>query len=271
MRALKSKAIVALLLLSSASGCSDFGEAAIPRGSRGAVVDSSAGTVALGLGRMPYREVAGDVSGTLAGNLSLQQAISDSVVAISRDVNVCGDSARVAEVGPDGNGLANALVWVSGVTSGKPLPEIRRERLTIAGCRFQPRVMGVTTGTTINVFSDDRAEHEVRFYREGAGEPVDHVRTFAAGSIVPSEKIAKAPGVVEARNRHHPWARAYIAVFNHPYFAVTDDKGAFRIDSLPPGTYDVKVWHERLNAPLQRRVTIAPNGTGRLDAALALR
>ena len=128
----------------------------------------------------------------------------------------------------------------------------------------------MVTGTTINVSSHDHALLTSRFYREGAGTPVDEIWTTDAGQIVPSEKIASAPGIVEARSVQQPWTRGYIAVFDHPYFAVADEKGAFTIDSLPPGTYTVKVWHERLGKPSEQRVVVGTGGSGRLDLSLNL-
>jgi hypothetical protein len=262
----------AILLLSSVFGCSG-GEAATLRGARGAVADSSAGTVALGLDdAVAYRAgaVAEGAGATLEGTIKREARLAptspDSVIAVARDQQVCGDSVSIIETG---DALANTLVWIDGITSGKPLPELRRDRLTIHNCQFEPRVMAVPIGTTINIFSADGIEHDARFYREAAGDPIDEVRTFNYGSVVPSEKIAKAPGIVEVRSRLRPYARGYVAVFNHPYYAVTDSSGAFRIDGLPGGTYTVKVWHEGLPKPAEQRVTIAPNGSGRLDVALS--
>ena len=260
-----------IFLLSSVLACSG-GEAATLRGARGAVADSSAGTVALGLDDAVAYRAAASPSGTgatLAGTITLQPRLAptgpDSVIAVARDQNICGDSASVIETGST---LDNTLVWIDGVTSGKPLPELRRDRLTIQNCQFQPRVMAVPIGTTINIFSADGIEHDARFYREAAGDPIDEVRTFNYGSVVPSEKIAKTAGIVEVRSRLRPYARGYVAVFNHPYFAVTDESGAFKIDGLPGGTYTVKVWREGLPKPAEQRVTIAPNGSGRLDVEL---
>ena len=42
----------------------------------------------------------------------------------------------------------------------------------------------------------------------------------------------------------HPWMKSYVSVFNHPYFAVTDDTGHYQIDNIPPGTYEVIAWQE---------------------------
>jgi carboxypeptidase family protein len=263
--------LIGALLLSSVIACSESPDAAASSGSRGHIVDSVGGTVALGIGRAPsYRPVATTATGAVAGTISLQSGGPDSVVAVGRDAKICGDSAKVRETLSNGSSIANALVWVDGIASGKPLPDLRRETLTIEGCRFEPRVMGVVTKSTINVFSRDRIAHGPRFYREGAAEPIEHIQTVDAGQVVPSEKIASAPGIVEVRCSEHPFARAYIAVFDHPYFAVTDAKGAFKIDSLPPGTYTVKVWHERLAKPVEQRLVVGAGGVGRLDAALTL-
>ena len=262
------------LLLSSVLGCSG-GEAATVRGGRGTVVDSSAGTVALGLDEAaPYKPAGVATTASLSGTIRLQATAAtnhaDSVVAVARDQRICGDTATVTQLPDGGSALSNALVWIEGITAGKPLPELRRDRITIHNCRFEPRLIAVPIGTTLNIFSRDGTEHDARFYREGEGEPVEQVRTFNAGSLVPSEKIAKAPGIVEIRSTLRPFARGYIAVFNHPYYAITDDSGAFTIDGLPQGTYTVKIWHEGLSKPAAQRVTILPNGTGRLDVAIPL-
>jgi hypothetical protein len=263
--------VIALILLSSLSACSD-GSAATTSGSRGKIVDSSGGTVALGLdSKAAYRPTALSATGSVGGTISLQGASADRTVAIARDNLVCGDSASVTETDANGMSLSNVLVWIDGLTAGKRLPEVRRETLTIERCRFTPRLLAVTAGTTINVFSRDGMTHTWRFYREGVEQPIDEIWTVDVGQVVPSEKIAKEPGIVEARDVQQPWARGYVAVFDHPYFAVTDDKGAFTIDSLPPGTYTVKVWHERMAQPMEQRVAIAPGGTGRLEVAVSLR
>ena len=264
--------IIALILLSSLSGCSDKTAAAATGKSGGRIVDSSGGTVALGLdSKTAYRPTALSATGSVGGTISLQGASADQVVAVSRDARVCGDSALVTETQASGSSLANVLVWVEGLTVGKGMPEVRREKLTIERCRLTPRVLAVAAGTTINVFSRDGITHTWRFYREGVDEPIEEIWTVDAGQVVPSEKIAKQPGIVEARDAQQPWARAYVAVFDHPYFAVTDDNGTFTIDSLPPGTYTVKMWHERMQEPAEQRVAIAPGGMGRLELAVSLK
>jgi hypothetical protein len=62
----------------------------------------------------------------------------------------------------------------------------------------------------------------------------------------------------------HAWMRGYIGVLEHPYFAVTDGNGRFAIPHLPPGTYTIEAWHERLGAQTQQ-ITLAARDTKAMD------
>lgn len=259
------KLICATLLL-TAIACSEEAVA-----SRGRVVESSAGTVELGIRNGGYTPGAVNGASSLTGVVAATGTASDSIVSVQRDPRVCGDSAKVREVKLSGTSLANALVWVEGVTSGKPLPETKRTTVTIERCQFDPKVTAVVAGSTVNVLSRDRASHNVRFYREGNGTPVASILTVDAGQVVPSETIADKPGIVEARCEMHPWVRAYVAVFDHPYFAITDGHGSFTIDQLPAGTYTVKVWHEGMAQAAEQRVVLSGSGAGQVQLQVALR
>jgi hypothetical protein len=62
--------------------------------------------------------------------------------------------------------------------------------------------------------------------------------------------------------------KAYILVFSHPYFAVTDEQGRYRIDSVPPGTYTVVAWNEAMELQ-SRRVTVPESGDVDVDFLLS--
>ena len=58
----------------------------------------------------------------------------------------------------------------------------------------------------------------------------------------------------------HGWMNAYVGVLDHPYFATTDDKGSFDIKNLPPGTYTIEAWHEKLGT-MQQKITVGAKET----------
>jgi hypothetical protein len=69
------------------------------------------------------------------------------------------------------------------------------------------------------------------------------------------------------RDVQHPWTRAYLAVFDHPYFAVTGNGGTFTIDGVPPGKYKLNAWHERTGVSVQD-VDVSANGATKVQIAL---
>ena len=58
-------------------------------------------------------------------------------------------------------------------------------------------------------------------------------------------KIDKKEHAIYIKCDVHPWMKSYVSVFDHPYFAVTDENGNYKIDNIPPGTYNVIAWQEK--------------------------
>jgi hypothetical protein len=62
---------------------------------------------------------------------------------------------------------------------------------------------------------------------------------------------------------------AYILVFAHRYFAVTDQAGTFTIAGVPPGSYTLAVWHE--GEVRDARTVTVPDSGGAVEAAFVIR
>ena len=71
--------------------------------------------------------------------------------------------------------------------------------------------------------------------------------------------IPSAVALFDSECRYIAASAAWIAVFDHPYFAITNASGSFTIDRVPPGTYTLHVWHEKTGAKTQS-VTVGPSG-----------
>ena len=125
---------------------------------------------------------------------------------------------------------------------------------------FVPHLLAVTVGTTVDFPNDDRTYHNV--FSLSKSNPFNLGR-YAAGKSQARRFVN--PGVVRVFCEIHSHMSAFIMVFSHRYFAVTDDEGRYRIDNVPPGTYNVAAWNETLRGdPPSKPVTI-PEGGGEVD------
>ena len=130
---------------------------------------------------------------------------------------------------------------------------------------FVPHVLAVTVGTTVDFPNSDNIYHNVFSLR--GPRPFDLGR-YAAGR---SKSVRfDRPGIVRVFCEIHSHMSAYILVFSHRYFAVTDDEGRYRIDDVPPGTYTVMAWNEATPTESQR-VTVGDGGEVDLHFVLGKR
>jgi hypothetical protein len=229
--------------------------------------DSAAGTV--DLGGTAYKVGPLGAVGSIAGTIKLDGAPRKDSVPVTVDQPVCGKMAEGPVVASD-KGLSNSVVWIADMKTGKPLPVSKRIDLSSEDCVVDPRVQAAVVSTTVNVTNDDKLLHKLVFMPVGTSDTLTKMPFFNAGQVVASERLAKKSGIVEVRCALHPWTHAYIAVFDHPYFAVTGSDGSFKIDSLPPGTYKVMVWHEGAGKPVEQQVVVAGGGAAKLDVAMKI-
>lgn len=214
-----------------------------------------------------YRAVAIEDGGRVTGTVEFEgPAPADTTVHPTSDADVCGQSLVDVSVDHCGPRLARAVVWLTGVVAGKPMPFTRRYDVTTVGCRIMPRVQAAVVGGTVNVGNGDPATHRTQFRRLATGSVLAAIQETEAGAVVPSAAILAIPGLVEIRCDLHPWMHGWIAVFDHPYFTTTDADGGFVIDSVPPGHYAISVWHERFGTRTDS-VTVTPGGS----ASIALK
>ncbi|HEY4305259.1 MAG TPA: carboxypeptidase regulatory-like domain-containing protein [Gemmatimonadaceae bacterium] len=229
--------------------------------------DSAAGSV--DLASPAYTPSSLTSIGSVSGTIKLDGVMTPDTTTITIDQKVCGMRVPSA-VEATANGLGDVIIWIADAKTGKALPTTRRLELSSEDCLLDPRVQATVSGSTVNVFNDDKALHNLVFLDAATGDTIQHMPFFNNGQVVASEKLAKHAGIVEVRCAQHPWTRAYIAAFDHPYFAVTEKDGKFAIDSLPPGKYTVNVWHEGMKQPLTQQVQIDAGGAAKLDLAVKI-
>jgi hypothetical protein len=111
------------------------------------------------------------------------------------------------------------------------------------GCRFEPHVLGLRVGQALSVENLDETLNNVHPTPKYNPE-WNQTQAIGAPPIV---KTFMRPEIsIQLKDNLHPWKKAYVSVFTHPFFAVTDEDGNYSIQGLPPGSYKITAWHERL-------------------------
>jgi hypothetical protein len=191
----------------------------------------------------------GDATGSVEGTIRYVGAKKPSApAAVPKTMTVCGKTKPPQDLmlGSD-HGLANAVVSVVGV-AGAPKPSPVKASIDQNTCAYVPHVQAVPVGSKLVLLNSDATLHNVHARRGdltlvNVAMPVPGLHIDAPGTLL------SKTGVVSFKcDAGHTWMSAYVHVFDHPYFAVTDANGRFKIDGLPPGTYTLKVDHELLGS-----------------------
>jgi len=127
-------------------------------------------------------------------------------------------------------------------------------------CRYTPHVIAVQTGQAINVSNSDSTLHNVHV--QCSENPPDNFSQTKAGESKPV--TFNHPEIVQMKCDVHPWMCAYVAVFDHPFFAVTQADGSFSIPHLPPGSYSIVAWQERFGT-IERTFTVTENQSAEVN------
>jgi hypothetical protein len=242
-----------------------------------------------------YEVITVNDGGTITGTVKWSGAIPKMTAAlINKDAQICdpqGQKKRDLErllISANG-GVANTVVFLKNVTKGKAmdLPETRQS-LNQKTCRYEPHVLLVPDNGTVHLKSSDPVLHTV--HMSGASD-YNLPFPFANQTVT---RTMNREGLVDLRcNAGHVWMNAEMMVVPHPYYAVTDEDGNFRLTNVPPGEYQIDAWHEgwkvvgqgtlydvmtqlRVQRPIfseplewQKKITVAPNGTATVNFVIS--
>lgn len=223
-------------------------------------------------------------AGTVVGRVVFRdEAPALTPVDVAKDREICGDSvpSEALAVSPRTRGVRSTVVSVEGAAPASG-SELREATLENRRCRFVPHVTAIQVGAELAIVNADSVLHNLRAWTE------DDPRRQVFNVVQPSQgqvtkRSIKRSGVITLTCDTHVHMSGYLLAFDHPYFAVTDEEGEFRIEHVPAGTYRVSVWHEgwavvRRTAEgrlvygpahqLSREVTVPETGTVRVTFEL---
>ena len=147
-----------------------------------------------------------------------------------------------------GDRLQGALVYIdlAAVKEPPPAAEVVVDQF---GCLYRPRIVAVRVGQPVVIVNSDPLVHNVHSESRGNAAWNDIMPTAGMRLVKTFDKPEVA---VHLKCDIHPWMSAYVGVFAHPYFAITDENGEFQLRNLAPGEYTLQAWHETLGAKTQK-------------------
>jgi plastocyanin len=184
--------------------------------------------------------------GTIRGTVRFTgAAFEPKKLPVTVDHSVCGKEKDAEDIvlSPD-KGIRNVVVSLQSPPAGAKWPvSLPIVQMDQQQCMFVPRVVVVPAGGTVEFLNTDRLLHNL--HSDSMGNPKFN-RTQPRGRTIPI--MLKDPEIIRVDCDLHPWMRAWVVVADHPFYAVTNDRGEFMLDNVPPGEYTLRLWQESLGA-----------------------
>ena len=182
-----------------------------------------------------YKGGAVKNGGVIQGSVIFEGMVPTLKVAIpEKDRSVCGNDREgpALIVGPN-KGVRDVIVYLNKIKKGKPWAKPAKAAvLRNVKCRFDPHVQVMRKGK-LTVVSEDPILHNTHGF---------YGKRTAFNMALPkqgerNEASLRRTGLARMECDAHAWMRAYVYVARNPYWAITDDDGAFSLTDVPPGKY----------------------------------
>ncbi len=221
-----------------------------------------------------YKTTTVSNGGKISGVVKFEGDVPEmKKLEITKDQAVCGKTDKFDEslVVGEGNTLKNTIVYLMDITEGKDFDaKAKKPEIDQKECKFTPHVQIVPVGVRLTMLNNDKVTHNVHIKLKNDDINRQQTRMVKRLRI---KSITKPEGPVEVKCDIHGWMKAWIAYVPHPYFAVTNEKGEFSLENVPPGTYKLGYWHETCgnNNKEPVSVEIAAGGEVKQDFTLKLK
>ena len=191
---------------------------------------------------------AGDITGTVTFKGKRPE---EAAITPLKDDAQCGKlhpttpTTHFYEVGPNQE-FADVIVslqgpGLSGKSTGASAPAAVLDQ---KGCEYIPSIMAVQTGQKIQVKNSDPVLHNVHDLPATSGNDEKNVAQAPNGPPL-AFSFAKQEEFLKFKCDVHGWMFAWVSVYDHPYFAVTDKTGTFKISNVPAGKYKLQAAHRK--------------------------
>lgn len=206
-------------------------------------------SVLIGLGWLStavdaYNSIEVRDGGTVVGTVKFEgRAPTRRPLVVDNDEEVCAKTQKLSKIliVDDEGHVKNAVARLTNISKGKAWPQ-STFTLDQKECVFIPHVLVAAKSADVEILNGDTILHMVRINADknppwNLGQPKFTLKVIKTFDI---------PEILRVSCDVHSWMSAYIVVAEHPYHAVTDEKGSFSLSEVPPGQYDLEIWHEYL-------------------------
>jgi len=208
--------------------------------------------------------------GAITGTIRVADAsLTDGTLKVTKDESFCGQTVPAEKHLVAGGKLQNAVVMLRGIASGKVLDKEGTFTITNKQCQFVPHVMVAPKGAMMKVRNDDPVLHNSHFYLMRADAKKKNVINLALpkqGVEIGKKKILRKSGLLSVQCDAHEFMQGWLWVVDNPYAVVTKGDGKFELSDVPPGTYEIVVWHESLGEKTSS-VTVKAGKTASADVS----
>lgn len=225
---------------------------------------TAAGVGALILASMSLAAAAASIRGKVVVDAPVP---AQKKLDVTIDQYVCGNEKDPGDLVVSAQKeVRNAVVWIDNPPAGggdaTPADKVEIDQ---NGCTFVPRVVVVPVGGTVDFLNSDRLLHNIH-----ATPKLNAAfnRTQPKNRTIPV--TFTKPEIVKINCDLHSWMTAWVVVAPHRWYAVTGPDGTFAFDNLPPGKYQLSVWHERLGT-VPGTVTVTDQQPGRVTVEMKVR
>jgi carboxypeptidase family protein len=163
--------------------------------------------------------------------------------------------------------LANVVIYVRGeplnlYSFDAPSPDVTLEH---KGCRYVPHVLGMQTQQTLRIVNSDPTTHNTHPTPKNNRE---WNQSQPPGAVAIEQRFESPELFIPVKDNQHPWEKAYVGVFSHPFFSVSSEDGSYKISGLPPGQYTIVAWHEKFG---EQTVDVSLTGNERRNLDFAFK
>ncbi|HSF32104.1 MAG TPA: carboxypeptidase regulatory-like domain-containing protein [Candidatus Tectomicrobia bacterium] len=223
----------------------------------GSLILPMLGILMLPLQALSYEATTVSDGGTIVGEIKYAgDPPPPQKIEVTKDTNICGTEPKVSPVlvvGAD-KGIRDVVAFLPGIQKGKALEKPAKPPvLDQKNCEYHPYAQIFPVGTSLQILNSDAVLHNVK---TKAGSKT----TFNVAQPKIKPKLTqefKNPEIVQVECNVHGWMTAILVVAEHPYYALTDANGSFKITDVPPGKHTLKVWHAKLGEQT-KEVTVNP-------------